>query len=434
MPGSATTDDEVLLREYASTRSPEAFAELARRHADWVYSTASRMLRNADLAHDVTQAVFLLLSQQPRKALGRKLPAWLFHVTRFTVANTLRAETRRRKHELQAASNSHATIMSHEPPDPDPETLWKDLSPLLDDFLARLRFNERQVLLLRYYLGKSLAEVGQYLGISEEAARKRVNYSVDKLREMFASRGFVAMGAAFSGGLLAKSTQAAPASLVSAIATPGAQSVSATVLAAAVDKFLFLAKLKTAAVILLFALIPFAAVGAIFVATREPSLASTPPALSVAAPAGAPTVTDIMTAPARGAAPAPPINAQTMKYPVNFQLGSSQLAPGDKLSITEIRGSADAISAGNSYLIKGAYTLASQPEAVLAVNITSTQRGVNDNGPYGNNVVNIKKGSGTFALELRMNITGYPHLSFYPTNGGGWFGNLYFGTGQYVYK
>jgi hypothetical protein len=123
-----------------------------------------------------------------------------------------------------------------------------------------------------------------------------------------------------------------------------------------------------------------------------------------------------------------------MKYPVNFQLGSSQLAPGDKLSITEIRGSADVISAGNSYLIKGTYTLASQPEAVLAVNITSTQRGVNDNGPYGNNVVNIKKGSGTFTLELRMNIAGYPHLSFYPTNGGGWFGNLYFGTGQYVYK
>jgi DNA-directed RNA polymerase specialized sigma24 family protein len=53
--------DDQLLREYALTRSESAFAELAARHLNWVYSSASRMLGDSHETEDVTQAVFLLL-------------------------------------------------------------------------------------------------------------------------------------------------------------------------------------------------------------------------------------------------------------------------------------------------------------------------------------------------------------------------------------
>jgi len=61
--------------------------------------------------------------------------------------------------------------------------------------------------------GKTLREVGQALGVSEEAARKRVSRGVGRLREFFARRG-VQMGAAAIPAAISGSTHAAvPAGL-----------------------------------------------------------------------------------------------------------------------------------------------------------------------------------------------------------------------------
>jgi DNA-directed RNA polymerase specialized sigma24 family protein len=51
--------DQQLLREYSERRSVAAFAELARRHIDLVYSSALRVVRDVHLAEDATQGVFV---------------------------------------------------------------------------------------------------------------------------------------------------------------------------------------------------------------------------------------------------------------------------------------------------------------------------------------------------------------------------------------
>ena len=43
--------------------------------------------------------------------------------------------------------------------------------------------------MLRFYRGLSLSEVGQAMGIEEEAAKKRVQRAVGKLREKLAGKG-----------------------------------------------------------------------------------------------------------------------------------------------------------------------------------------------------------------------------------------------------
>ena len=63
--------DQELLRDYARTGSDEAFAELAHRHVDLVYSTAFRVLRNASLAEEVTQRAFQALAQNAQKLSHR---------------------------------------------------------------------------------------------------------------------------------------------------------------------------------------------------------------------------------------------------------------------------------------------------------------------------------------------------------------------------
>ena len=44
----------------------------------------------------------------------------------------------------------------------------------------------------------------------------------------------------------------------------------------------------------------------------------------------------------------------------------------------------------------------------------------------------VDEGQGTFVLYLPMLCRGWPHVSFYPADGGGDFGGNYFGTGDSV--
>lgn len=46
----------------------------------------------------------------------------------------------------------------------------------------------------------------------------------------------------------------------------------------------------------------------------------------------------------------------------------------------------------------------------------------------------VTKGEGTFTLYLPMTGDGFPHVSFYPAQGGGDIGGTYFGTGDSVLK
>jgi DNA-directed RNA polymerase specialized sigma24 family protein len=63
--------DQQLIRDYTGSRSEAAFAELVRRHVDFVYSAALRMVRDPHLAEDVTQGVFVALAQTASQLTDR---------------------------------------------------------------------------------------------------------------------------------------------------------------------------------------------------------------------------------------------------------------------------------------------------------------------------------------------------------------------------
>src|SRR5882724_8170688 len=173
-----TMSDWELLQTYAKNHSDAAFAELVRRHLNWVYSAALRQTRDPYLAEDVTQAVFVLLARKAdRLRPGTLLSGWLFRTTRFVASRALRTEYRRKAREQTAVAMSSTTSSDEN------ENLWSQLTPHLDQEVAALSETDRAAILLRFYERKPLHEVGQQLGLSDEAAKKRVSRAVEKLRD-----------------------------------------------------------------------------------------------------------------------------------------------------------------------------------------------------------------------------------------------------------
>jgi RNA polymerase sigma factor (sigma-70 family) len=208
----ADTSDMDLVREFASRNSEPAFAELVRRHINLVYSVAVRFTGNAGDAQDVAQAVFIILA---RKAAGLSartvLTGWLYEATRFTAIQLLRTQARRQAHEQKASMQS---ILDQ----PDHDNVWRQLAPHLEAAMSRLGERDRALLALRYYENKTGSEAAALLGIREEAARKRTNRALEKLRTFFLKRGVDSTAATIAETISANSVQAAPVALAKAVA------------------------------------------------------------------------------------------------------------------------------------------------------------------------------------------------------------------------
>lgn len=205
--------DAQLLAAWARTRLEPAFAELVRRYVDLVHSAALRMVCDADLAKDVTQGVFVALAKDAGRIRDcRVLAGWLHRTAQNIAAQTVRTEVRRRVREQEAATMNELLGTESEAP-------WENIAPYLDGALGELSEPDRDVVLLRYFENKSLREVGQALGTSDDTAQKRVSRAVERLREFLAKRG-VAVGASGLGVIISThAVQAAPVGLAGAIST-----------------------------------------------------------------------------------------------------------------------------------------------------------------------------------------------------------------------
>ncbi|MBC8107902.1 MAG: sigma-70 family RNA polymerase sigma factor [Anaerolineae bacterium] len=172
-------DDWDLLERFTQTRCERAFAELVARHAGLVYATCRRRLRDAHLAEDATQAVFVLLARRPptRSNRGSPLAAWLYQTAVFTCNNAMRSRRLRGERESQVRPKAEAAALPIE------------VEAQLDQAIGALTSTDRDVLILRYHHDLNLHELAASLSISESTASKRATRALERLKRAFARVG-----------------------------------------------------------------------------------------------------------------------------------------------------------------------------------------------------------------------------------------------------
>jgi RNA polymerase sigma factor (sigma-70 family) len=240
MPSS----DVELLRDYSANCSEAAFAELVRRHLDFVYAAAKRQLGSSALAGDVAQSVFLDLARNARSLRrGASIIAWLHLVTRRTAVDLIRSESRRRARE-QVAAEINATET--------PTDAWQHVAPLLDETLSNLDQSDQTALMLRFFENRPLREVGDALGISDDAAQKRIARALAQLRDHFVRRGVPVTIAGLLSALPLHAVETAPGTLSPMISSLVANHATAALALPDTCRFLVMTstkKLITAAVL-----------------------------------------------------------------------------------------------------------------------------------------------------------------------------------------
>jgi hypothetical protein len=94
-----------------------------------------------------------------------------------------------------------------------PDALWQQMAPVLDEVIDGLDASDRRAILLRFFERRDFRSVGAALGISDDAAQKRVSRALEKLRESLATRGVTLPLALLASLMAGKAVSGAPAGL-----------------------------------------------------------------------------------------------------------------------------------------------------------------------------------------------------------------------------
>lgn len=161
----------------AARNQPEAFAPLYERYFKPIYVFINRRVKNSDLSGDLTSQTFTKALINVGKYEFRGLPysAWLYRIALNEVNMYFRKAS---KHvEIDLPVHLVDTMIETMEEDPDDERRKR-----LVEGMNGLKFDQVELIEMRFFENRRFKEIGEILGITEENAKMRVYRAISKLR------------------------------------------------------------------------------------------------------------------------------------------------------------------------------------------------------------------------------------------------------------
>jgi RNA polymerase sigma-70 factor (ECF subfamily) len=180
------SDEELMQR--LSARDRHAFEGIYDRYGDLVYSTALRVLRDPQLAEDISQEIFVRLWRKPDSYVaerGRFL-TWLISVTRNRAVDEVRARSRRQRHETASPEEQERELPASEEIDPALNAQLAEQRRIVRAALSELPPEQRQVIELAFFGGLTQREIADRLSQPLGTVKTRIRLGMQKLRTALA--------------------------------------------------------------------------------------------------------------------------------------------------------------------------------------------------------------------------------------------------------
>jgi len=155
------------LVERARKGDRDAFAILARSHADALFAIAQRILRDVGRAEDaVQQSLVIAWRELPRLRDPDRFEAWI----RRLLVRTCYVEARKARHWSLTVVALPVDLHA-----PDDTTISLADRDQLERGFRRLPPEQRAILVMHHYLGLAPSEIASTLGIPPGTARSRLH-------------------------------------------------------------------------------------------------------------------------------------------------------------------------------------------------------------------------------------------------------------------
>ena len=171
-----TPEDRKIL-ERLNAQDPGAVNVLFEDYYEQLYSFASYMISNSEVAHDLVQDVFVRIWENRSSLnLHTSLRNYMFSAVRNNCLNHLKSlnvEDRHNRKWLMAHIESETVDVIED----------AELRRQIDGLVSELPSQCRDIFSLRYYEGFSYKEISMSMNVSESVVKVQLHRAVKKLRE-----------------------------------------------------------------------------------------------------------------------------------------------------------------------------------------------------------------------------------------------------------
>ncbi len=180
----ALDEDRLLVR--AARDDTEAVARLYDKYYNKVLTYLYHGTFDQAVAEDLTSNVFLAAFRHLGRFQWRQIPfrAWLYRIA----TNEMRMHYRRRKRDAILSRRESASTQSAAPPASDRPAAAEE-QRLLHNALLQLKLKYRTTILLRYFEGKTIAEIAQITGRRPGTVKSQLHRGLAQLQDILIDSG-----------------------------------------------------------------------------------------------------------------------------------------------------------------------------------------------------------------------------------------------------